>query len=344
MIKAVLILLFALIVILAVLLTQGLKALSQRFNIFVDLPNERSSHAKAMPRCGGLAIVILFFVFFPILIRPASMPLLGYLLGAALISLVGMIDDLRGLKGGQKILGMVLSSLIPIVFGLKLGFLGIVQDNPLMLYLLSVVWIYGMINAFNFMDGIDGLIGGTSIIFLFFIAGLALISHNAPVFLAALVLLPACAGFLLFNLSPASVFLGDVGSMFLGYNFAVLTIMLTNQSLGRLPIYFAVILLAPVIYDSMATFVKRGLERKDLIAAHREHLYQRLVLTGRSHRDVSLIYYLLSLFCGSCALLFLLSPTAWKAAIAVLVLAVFLGFSRAIQLAESSANGAGKNT
>ncbi|MFH1386105.1 MAG: MraY family glycosyltransferase [bacterium] len=315
------------------------KQLAIRLNLFIDLPNQRSSHSKPIPRCGGVVVALVFIVSMLMFYGWNHLYILPYLLGGLLIFMVGIMDDLVNLKGKQKILGMVASALLPVLFGLKLNYLGIIGNNSYILYPLTVIWIYGLINAFNFMDGTDGLIGGSSVIGAFFIIAISVLTGNLFVAGVAMLLLAACLGFLSFNFSPASIFLGDAGSMFLGYNFAVLSIMLTNGSDNSVPIYVFLFIFAPIIYDAMVTFIRRGLQGKNVIEAHREHLYQRLIILGMSHRDVSLIYYVLALLLGLLGLLFLASGLEGRAMLSVLALAIMGSFSMLVKKLELSAKG-----
>ncbi len=292
------------IVTITILLMQLAKYIAIRLKLFIDIPNDRSSHSKPIPRCGGIVLVLVFFVSLFLFSGWDSSFVVPYLLGGLLISFVGLLDDLVNLKGHQKIFGMVMSTLLPIIFGLKLNYLGLVGNNVYILYILTFLWIYGMINAFNFMDGIDGLVGGVSVIFSYFVLGFALLNGSGPVALAALILMAVCLGFLFFNYSPASIFLGDAGSMFLGFNFAMLSIFITNQSANRIPIFVFALIFAPIVYDSIVTFVRRGLEGKNVIEAHREHLYQRLIILGFPQRGISIFYYMLSMFFGIAAVFF----------------------------------------
>ncbi|MFC1511542.1 glycosyltransferase family 4 protein, partial [Candidatus Margulisiibacteriota bacterium] len=235
--------------------------------------------------------------------------------------------DIITLKGVHKIIGMVSASLIPILFGLRLNYLEIVMHNQLVLCILTLVWIYGMINAFNFMDGIDGLIGGVTVVSCLFLMGFGLMGGNYLVTTAALILMASCFGFLFFNYSPATVFLGDVGSMFIGYNLAALSIMLVNQSGNQIPIYVCILIFGVIIFDAMVTFIRRGIEGKNVLAAHREHLYQRLIIIGFSHRDVSIIYYLLSITLGVAAVIFFKFTLIIKILVALLGLLILILFS-----------------
>jgi UDP-GlcNAc:undecaprenyl-phosphate/decaprenyl-phosphate GlcNAc-1-phosphate transferase len=322
---------------LSLLANKWLISLSFKYKIFLDKPNKRSSHTGIVPRCGGLPICLIVLTGYLLFSRSAELPLIGCFLGALLIAVVGTIDDLISLPGKPKIVGMVVSSLLPVLFGLKLEYMGILLNNQPALYLLSFVWIYGFINAFNFMDGSDGLLGGSAAIGAFFMVVIAAVTGNLFVFGMALLLLAVCLGFLVFNYSPAALFLGDAGSMFLGYNFAVLGLLLTNNSANAAPIYLTIFIFAPLIYDSLVTFTRRGWQRKNVIEAHREHLYQRLLILGMSHRDVGLIYYGLALLLGLLGLLFFAAGPAARAGLAIVALAIMGGFSLAAKRLELSA-------
>jgi len=313
--------------------------LAIKFGLFLDLPNHRSSHVRAIPRCGGVPIIIVFFFVLLGFLGAGSHKIIGYYAGGLFIALVGLLDDLFGLKGKQKIIGMVLSSLIPIFFGLKLEHLTFFTNNPILLTILTLIWIYGMINAFNFMDGIDGLVSGLSLIFAVFIAVFAFLTSNIFVFFAAITLAAACMGFLFFNFNPSSIFLGDIGSMFLGYNMAMLSIMLVNQSKNIIPIYSLVLIFVPIVYDSMFTFIKRALQKKNVIEAHREHFYQRMVVSGLSHGKVSLIYYFLALVFGLQGYLFALYGVIVKITIFISSIAILIIFSVTVKQIELSFQG-----
>ncbi|NQU17145.1 MAG: undecaprenyl/decaprenyl-phosphate alpha-N-acetylglucosaminyl 1-phosphate transferase [Candidatus Saganbacteria bacterium] len=304
----------------------------------MDKPNQRSSHSIVVPRCGGIPLVLLFILSILFFIGFKNIEVIGFLLGGLFIALIGLFDDIVNLKGKYKILGMVLASLIPILFGLKLNYLGLIMNNQFVLGVLSLIWIYGMINAFNFMDGIDGLIGGVSVIFSFFMLLLAVISGNSLAIMISLVLMAVCAGFLLLNFNPASIFLGDIGSMFLGYSFALLSIMIVNQSNNYISIYPFFLILAPIIYDSMVTFIRRGFEGKNVIKAHREHLYQRLIINGYSHRRVSIIYYVLSLFFGLAAVFYIKITLLPKIVLVLFCLFILVGFSGLVRVLEKNKN------
>lgn len=324
---------FSLNIVFSVCLIELYKKLVNKFKILFDVPNMRSSHSRAIPRGGGIAIVISFVCILPMLNIINNPSIIGYLCGGAIIALVGFLDDILGLKSIMKILGMVLASICPIIFGNYLHYLDIIHSEPVLI-ILSIIWIYGMINAFNFMDGIDGLIPGVSAVFSMFIFGYGIISGNAFAIIIALITASSCISFMLFNYNPASIFLGDIGSMFLGYNFALLSIMVVNQSGNKIPIYMFIMLFSLIIYDAMVTFIKRGIQGKNVLSAHREHLYQRLIIIGYSQRKISILFYSLSIIFGIGSLLYFKAQQYEKLMIIIFIIAALFSFSVLVQKLE----------
>lgn len=266
----------------------------------LDIPNERSSHTHPTPRGGGLVIVILSTVGLILawFLNPAISPvaLVAYLVGAWLIAGVSWLDDLRSLPNRVRFavhsLGAILALLalgywrvvsLPLIGPLDLGVLGL---------FITFIWIVGLTNAYNFMDGIDGIASGQAVV-----AGLgwALLgwNDNQPlVAVLGLLLATASLGFLGHNWPPARIFMGDVGSAFLGFTFAVLPVLAAQHN-PRLALA-GVLLVWPFVFDAAFTFLRRLRHRENVFAAHRSHLYQRLISAGYSHRFVSSLYITLA--------------------------------------------------
>ncbi|MEP0807038.1 MAG: glycosyltransferase family 4 protein [Chloroflexota bacterium] len=267
----------------------------------LDHPNERSSHSMPTPRGGGLAIVLLVTGAGLWSMSEADWKRsLVYILCGLVIAFLGWRDDLhslsprvrfavQGLVAAASIwgLGYFESVTIPLFGKLQLGAVGIV---------ITFLWIIGLTNAYNFMDGIDGMAGGVA-----FAAGLgwalltANISYltNSFVFWVALAIAASSLGFLLHNWHPAKIFMGDVASTFLGYSFAVMPMLASNQEGDALML--GTLLLWTFIMDAGVTFIRRALKRENVFAAHRTHLYQRLVIGGYPHSQVSVMYIVLTL-------------------------------------------------
>jgi UDP-GlcNAc:undecaprenyl-phosphate GlcNAc-1-phosphate transferase len=176
---------------------------------------------------------------------------------------------------------------IPMLGELQLGAIGIV---------ITFLWIIGLTNAYNFMDGIDGLAGGVALSAGIGWMWLASNINNPFVFWIALAITASGLGFLGHNWSPAKIFMGDVGSTFLGYSFAVLPLISSDQ--GGDALLLGTLLMWTIIMDAGVTFIGRLIKRENIFAPHRSHLYQRLVMAGYRHETVSSLYILLTLLAG----------------------------------------------
>ncbi|MBU6349322.1 MAG: glycosyltransferase family 4 protein [Chloroflexi bacterium] len=278
----------------------------------LDIPNERSSHTQPTPRGGGLLIVLVTLAglwlatpFMAIsLLRPA---LAAFSLGAALIAWISWCDDRRPLPsrvrfGAHAIGALAMIILVgswqtvalPLLPTVTFGWLGV----PLTFF-----WLVGLTNAYNFMDGIDGLAGGQAVVaglgwlMLGQLVGLPLVSLLG-VFVAG-----SSLGFLGHNWPPARIFMGDVGSAFLGFTLATLAV-LGGLADARLP-FAGVLLLWPFVFDTIFTILRRLRRGENIFAAHRSHLYQRLVIAGWRHRTVTLLYLGLALLGAGLALAWL---------------------------------------
>lgn len=266
----------------------------------LDIPNERSSHSVPVPRGGGLAIAAGFLVgVFLIQIFGNIVPLRssyfwGFLFSLLLIVGVSFYDDIqhRGLK--VKLGTQLVSIVIVMVAGnvidiLHLPWIGEVRASPV-LYPLTLVWLLGLTNAYNFMDGLDGMAGATAVIVSAFFSYIAFHEGSHFAYLISLVLCMATLGFLFFNWAPAKIFMGDVGSAFLGFTFATLAIVAARYDLGHTSLFVMPLLLFHFIFDSIFTFIRRLLDGDNVFQAHRTHLYQLMNRMGYSHKAVALIY------------------------------------------------------
>lgn len=261
--------------------------LARRYHA-LDIPNERSSHELPTPRGGGLAISVIVLLTALALSVFGGFNLWSYLVTGALIAFIGWRDDRESLPAQQRFLAQGIATLIilftigywqTIEFSgvgiLSLGWLG---------FLLTLMWIVGLTNAYNFMDGIDGIAGGVACV-----GGLgwALLSTNETVILMGIAIAAASLGFLAYNWSPARIFMGDVGSTLLGFTFAVFSLLTAAPVIG-------VLILWPFIFDAVLTFLLRLAHHENVFAAHRSHLYQRLIKLGYSHAQVASLYIALT--------------------------------------------------
>jgi len=283
------------------MLTAWIRGFALRKGI-LDIPNPRSSHVAATPRGGGLAFVIVFlvaaliFVFLFSSSRNLWIALLG---GGALVSIVGWIDDRRELSSWLRLFfyGLAIVWAVYWIGGLPRIETGIgVVHLGLLGY--GVAWFvtFTFVNLYNFMDGIDGLAAGEGLVASAAAGGILAIAGDWELAVACWVLAAALAGFLRWNWPPAKIFMGDVGSNFLGFVFCILAIASENR--GSMPILVWVILLSVFWVDGVATLTKRLLHGKPPYEAHREHAYQRAVQMGYSHKQVTSAILLVDLALG----------------------------------------------
>jgi UDP-GlcNAc:undecaprenyl-phosphate GlcNAc-1-phosphate transferase len=156
-------------------------------------------------------------------------------------------------------------------------------------YLISAIWILGLTNAYNFMDGIDGLVGSTALIAAMFFMAISYYEGSSFVYITGYTIIAGSAGFLIYNSPPAKIFMGDVGSAFLGFVFATLAIIAARYDDSRTSFLVMPMLLFHFIYDTLFTFVRRLLRGENTLQAHRTHLYQLMVRSGHTHLEVTLL-------------------------------------------------------
>jgi len=287
---------------------------SQNRGLF-DVPNERSSHSAPTPRGGGLIVVLVALSGYLMIGLALGLPVSwGYLAGAALVAAVSWLDDLYSLPFWSRLIFHVVAAGIlmwDVGFWTDLSIplvAGNVSLGDIAGVLLTSIWVVWLLNAYNFMDGIDGIAGAQALLagFGWFIVGLL---SEAP-FVAGLGLLlaAASAGFLLHNWHPARVFMGDAGSGFFGFLFAALPLVSAtrNDTLWLC----AGLLMWPFLADTAVTLLRRASRGENVLSAHRSHFYQRLVLTGRSHRYVALLYAGLAALGGLAAVSLIYGSTA----------------------------------
>ncbi|HEX9951933.1 MAG TPA: hypothetical protein VGB53_09215 [Rubricoccaceae bacterium] len=312
----------------------------------LDVPNERSSHAAPVPRGGGLgmlAAVAAAWALAAVAVPDVRAPWLA--VGAALVAAVSALDDVRTLRAGPRFaIQAAAAALVAWATG-GWGWLAVAGVGPVALgaagIALAVVWTVGLTNAYNFMDGIDGIAGGQAVM-----AGAAWAAAGLWLGVPAVALVGACVaaaalGFLVHNRPPARVFMGDVGSATLGFVFAALPLVagdaLEPVLAGRLPV-FALLAVWPFVYDAAATFGQRLARRENVLAAHRQHRYQRLVIAGASHGAVSALYAALAAVSGACAVRWLVAADPWAAAVGLALVPLVLWV--AVRRAERAARAA----
>lgn len=287
---------FLLLTLLSYLAVIYIRRLAVRHQI-LDHPNERSSHSIPMPRGGGLAIVLLVLVTALMAVSQTEIyKSVLYIALSAILALVGWRDDLFSLTPNYR---FVVQGLVATISILVLGYFRVVRipllgelDLGIIGIVITFFWIIGMINAYNFMDGIDGMAAGVAVV-----AGLGwmILSSNVNnpfIFWVALSIAGTSLGFLGHNWPPAKIFMGDVASTFLGYSFAVLPLLSADQSGDALTV--GTLLMWTVIMDTFVTFLRRLVRGEKMISGHRSHLFQQLVIGGYTHAAISALYIFLT--------------------------------------------------
>jgi UDP-N-acetylmuramyl pentapeptide phosphotransferase/UDP-N-acetylglucosamine-1-phosphate transferase len=275
----------------------------------VDVPNERSLHRRVVPRGGGIAIVVVFLGYqitflnsfstdgFEVAAQEQSSALVWLICGL-LFGAMGGLDDLKPRSVTWRLAGQVLLATLFTWFCLPNQFFIYAAFFACISFLIIFI-----VNVFNFLDGADGYASSQAILFIF--GYLFLGWSDLPLELLALssVLAGAILGFFLFNFHPARIFLGDLGSYFIGFQLVAISIFGT---LDGMSIYIPLILLAPFICDGLLTLVKRLIKKEKWWSAHRDHAYQRLVLNGMGVRTLNV--WLVTVNLGVCW------PAAWLVA------------------------------
>jgi len=273
--------------------------LKARDRLPLDVPNPRSLHRQPVPRSGGIAMMAGMFAGFALMQTP-----LVVVLPAALLVAFSHFDDARGLPVPLR-LGVQLAA----AAGFAYGALPLLGFPALALTVLCILWAT---NLYNFMDGSDGLAGGMTVLGFSFLGAGAWMSGDQALLVDCAVVAAAGAAFLLFNFPPARLFMGDAGSVPLGFLAAALATAGWRD--GDWPLWFPLVVFAPFVADATLTLLKRIAARERVWQAHNKHYYQRLVRMGWSHRGTALAEYALMLACGATALWALRQPLSLQVA------------------------------
>src|SRR5690349_13200548 len=244
---------------------------------FLDLPNHRSLHVNPIPRVGGIAMI------------PAALLSIalwaGYfevVLAAVALMVLSLLDDWRDISASARLLGHLACAFAAVWL--------LLPDMPVVYVIVLTVAVAWVTNLFNFMDGADGLAGGMALIGFAAYAAAAAPTHS-PLAAAALAVSGAAGAFLLFNFPPARVFMGDAGSIPLGFLAAVLGLI--GWRAGLWPLWFPLVVFGPFTVDATVTLARRVVRGERIWEAHRSHYYQRLILSGWTHRRTALSEYAL---------------------------------------------------
>ncbi len=301
----------------------------------LDAIGERRMHAEPKPRIGGIAVylglaaalfVTIGFALHTSLFHSANdtQDFFGLLFGGTLIMLVGVWDDIMGMRPRNKFVAQIVVAIISMVYGFHIGDIRVpggedyVHFPPWIDYPLTLVWYLGMMNAINFLDGLDGLLSGVAAISGVFLFAIASMHGHVGAALVLCALVGGALGFLPFNFNPAKIFLGDTGSLFIGYVFATVSLLITAKVAVTVSLLVPLVALALPVADTAAAIVRRMRAGRAITEADRGHFHHLLVFHfGLGVKQAVLLIYGVSFLLGMAA--YLLSGGAGHTRIAGLV-------------------------
>ncbi|TDQ36914.1 glycosyltransferase family 4 protein [Aureibacillus halotolerans] len=304
----------------SVLLTPLVKKLALAIGA-VDKPNQRKVHQRVMPRLGGLAIFFSFIIGF-LFFQPDKSILWPILIGATIIVVTGVLDDMIELAAKWKLLGQIAAAAVVILSNIQITYIDLPFVGLWELGWLSVpftlLWIVGITNAINLIDGLDGLAAGVSSIVLIAVSTMAIIMGDSFVAMLGFLLMGSTLGFLVYNFHPAKIFMGDTGALFLGFMISVLAI-LGFKNITFFSLLVPVIMLGVPISDTFFAIIRRVVHKKPLSAPDKSHLHHCLLNLGLSHRTTVLVIYAMAAIFGLAAIMFSQATSTLWAAIGIVV-------------------------
>ncbi|HEY7353967.1 MAG TPA: MraY family glycosyltransferase [Terriglobales bacterium] len=329
---------------LSFLLTKFVRDAANRRGWVSSPASARHLHQGSIPRLGGVAIVFSFLVATAIALilerilpstapRVSLAPLPTILPPAILIFLLGVYDDLRSASPYLKFLVQAIAGAMLFAGGLR------ILDLPLLLgrhqfssftsLVLTIVWVIAITNAFNLIDGLDGLAAGSAVFSTLVVFVVALVGHTSLIALVTLALSGAIIGFLRYNFNPATIFLGDCGSLFIGFMLSSLALYDAQKSPTIIAVAIPVVSFGLPILETSLSVIRRWISGKPLFGADREHIHHKLLQRGMSHRQVVILLYGVSAVFALLSL-FLLWPTGSTLGLvlAVLFCGIWVGVQR----------------
>jgi len=279
----------------------------------LDSPDVRKVHLKSIPRIGGVAIFIsAICLILPVLFlqnvigdkfQDIQLKIITLLSAAAFMFLVGLIDDIKGLRARIKLMAQLTAAIVVCSVGIRIESVAIADwltlNFGLFSWPLTLLWIVGVTNAVNLSDGLDGLAAGISAIACGVIAILAIQSGQAVMAVLMLAMLGSLSGFLVFNFNPAKIFMGDCGSLFLGFTIATASVMCASKSSAFVGLALPMLALGIPIFDTLFSMLRRFLERRSVFSPDRSHFHHHLLALGLTQRHVVLVIYALTAIAAS---------------------------------------------
>lgn len=311
----------------------------RKFAIFInaiDVPKDkRRVHKKPIPKLGGLAIYLGFIVALILKAGPITKSEKGILFGSFIIVTGGFIDDLIDLKPWQKLFFQIAAACTLIAFGIKISMItnpisnlnSYIKIGYVLSIIVTIIWIVGITNAFNLIDGLDGLAAGIGIISASTMALIAFLNGQSRIEaqILSLILAGAILGFLPYNFNPASIFMSDVGSQLIGFLLAAISIEGAIKSASAVVIAVPILAFGLPIYDTIFAIVRRKINGKPIMQADKGHLHHRLLAMGLSQKQAVIIMYLISAILGLMSVIVMqLTNTRAYTVLAIVILVIVI--------------------
>ncbi len=313
-------------------LTPAAKSLAYKIGA-IDVPKDkRRVHKRPTPRLGGLAIYYGFLVSI-LLFSDIDRQMIAIIAGSLLIVGVGIIDDVKQLRAGIKLVVQIAAALIVALGGVRIAALSmpsvIVPGGIISLGVLSipvtVLWIVGVTNAVNLIDGLDGLAAGICSIATFSLFFIAILAGETSVAVLAAALAGSCMGFLPYNFNPAKIFMGDTGSTFLGYMLSIICIQGLFKGYVIISFIVPFLILGLPIFDTTYAILRRIKNKKPIMSPDRGHLHHRLIDMGLSQKQTVAILYVIAMILGLSAVM-VVGQGAFTATIFIACVMLFVFF------------------
>jgi UDP-GlcNAc:undecaprenyl-phosphate/decaprenyl-phosphate GlcNAc-1-phosphate transferase len=320
---------------LGLVLTPGIRALA-RARGWTDHPGERKVHQIEIPRVGGVAIYLSFFVallvgwFSPGIHQWIALPreLPAIVLGGTLVFLLGLWDDIHSLPAPLKFLVQIAAAGIAYGAGLQIHSVSLAPGFAIQLGWMALpvtlFWFLLVINAINLIDGLDGLAAGVSLFAALVLLVFCLVTHRYLEAVGFAALAGATTGFLRYNFNPATIFMGDSGSYFLGYMLAALSVLGSVKSTASVALLIPILALGVPLIDTITAPIRRFIRGKGIFSPDSDHLHHRLLKRGLTHRNCVLVLYGGTILMGMAALLVVYASSAQTALILLILAAIII--------------------
>ncbi|SDJ88747.1 MraY family glycosyltransferase [Natronincola ferrireducens] len=282
----------------------------------IDVPKDnRRVHKKPIPRLGGLAIYVAFMVSSMLMaimkeeVLSIDKKFIGIMVGATIIVLIGIIDDSKQISAKYKLAGQILAAVIVVYSGVRIEFItNILNKTTGMSELkqlsvpVTIFWIVGITNTVNLIDGLDGLAAGVSTIAALSLAFVACLNGGVEVTILLMILAGSLLGFLPYNFNPAEIFMGDTGSLLVGFILATISIEGVIKSATTIAVAIPVLALGVPIFDTTFAIIRRLVNKRPIMEADKGHLHHRLLDRGLSQKQTVVILYIISIILGGSAI------------------------------------------